>query len=145
MSERVAQVEQNGPSLLELGIFAYAWLALLGVDLALRAGLRPRVDRGATDHPPPSNATTVVATRLARWVAAAARRHLHPMYCLPRAIVLRHLLRCRGISSRLRIGVRRFPNRLGAHAWVELAGRPLAEAPSVGERYLPLESWESNQ
>ena len=40
-------------------------------------------------------------------------------------------LRRRGLASQLRIGARRNGDTLDAHAWVELAGTPLAQGPDL--------------
>lgn len=72
-----------------------------------------------------------------RWVA---RRN-----CLPRSVTLSWLLARRGVASDLRIGVRRDVQAgLAAHAWVEVAGRPLNESANVREQFVafdrPLQS-----
>ena len=58
--------------------------------------------------------------------------------CLPRALVIFMLLRCRGVPATLRIGVKRFP--FGAHAWVECLGEVLDESRDdwQHERYVPI-------
>jgi hypothetical protein len=45
--------------------------------------------------------------------------------CLMRSLVLTVLLNRRGIATDLVIGVRTLDDEFGAHAWVELDGRPL--------------------
>ena len=49
--------------------------------------------------------------------------------CLERSLALYLILRRRGLSPHMCIGVRPLP--LVAHAWVELAGAPLNEDPDV--------------
>ncbi|MCW6036216.1 lasso peptide biosynthesis B2 protein [Spirulina subsalsa FACHB-351] len=55
--------------------------------------------------------------------------------CLPQALVLQTLLRCQGVDSVLRIGVRREGQQLEAHAWVEVQGQPLNQGTEVYEEY----------
>lgn len=65
------------------------------------------------------------ARRLARHVDRAAGRMLVESKCLPRAIALSRMLRCRGIAHRLVIAARPAGARSGAddlHAWIELGG-----------------------
>lgn len=45
--------------------------------------------------------------------------------CLERSLALCWLLHRRGIDAELRLGVRRDPEDLAAHAWVEIGGRAL--------------------
>ncbi|WP_017306610.1 lasso peptide biosynthesis B2 protein [Spirulina subsalsa] len=55
--------------------------------------------------------------------------------CLPQALVLKALLRCQGVESLLRIGVRREGEQLEAHAWVEVQGQPLNQEAEVYQEY----------
>jgi len=58
-----------------------------------------------------------------------------PVTCLTRSLLLRWLLRRRGIASKLRIGVQLTEGRLDAHAWVEVEGIPINDAPDVAQRF----------
>lgn len=121
----------------DLWAFARAWIVLLAADLSLRALSYPRVERlFAPGTGGRANGEEEVA-RLAWAVSAAARRHLYPMRCLPRALCLRWLLGRRGFPSELRIGVAREEGVLLAHAWVEREGRPVGEE-GVAERFAAL-------
>ena len=112
-----------------------AWAYLLVSDLALRILPLPRVERllarlSAGRREPPG----LSPERLAQLTGIAVRHHLWPMVCLPQSLALQALLRRQGLSSELRIGVKRAGGTIHAHAWVEHAGSPLGEpAP-----YLPL-------
>ena len=75
-------------------------------------------------------------------VAAAARMvdaasSLVGASCLPRSLVLWRLLRTRGAVIRLGVAPAS-PRSISAHAWVELDGRPINDAPDVTERYAVL-------
>lgn len=112
----------------ELGSLARAWAYLLTANVALRFVAFPRVERllallSRGGRPQPA----FPADRLAALVTAAARHHLLPMTCLPRALALQALLRRNGIQAELRIGVRREGGALQAHAWIEHAGSPIGE------------------
>lgn len=121
-----------------------AALRLLLVDLGLRllgfARVRRLLARPAAPAPAPGTARErrEEAEALAWAVAAAARHHLYPMRCLPRALVLWRFLSRRGIPGELQIGVRTEAGELRAHAWVELDGRPLGEGADVGDLYASL-------
>jgi hypothetical protein len=56
------------------------------------------------------------------------------------SVVLRALLRHDGIEGELRIGVRSEPSGLAAHAWVEVDGLPVNDAPGIADVFLPLET-----
>ena len=73
--------------------------------------------------------------QVARLVAAAARHGVYRASCLPRSLALQRLLREAGISSELRLGVRKVSGRLEAHAWLERGGEPLGEAAEVREHF----------
>ena len=125
---------------------AFVWLSV--IDLLLRSrGLQrfdSRVAREAT-QPATSPEAFVRARRYARRITAAARRHPLRPACLQRSLVLHYWLTRDGLSSQLRIGVRREAGQLKAHAWVEVNGQPVNEhlraladfTPLVGSRTLP--------
>lgn len=124
----------------DLWAFGRAWTLLLAADLALRALSYPRVERLFAPAPgkkADDEEEEVVVARLAWATAAAGRRHLYPMRCLPRALCLRWLLGRRGFAAELRIGVAREEGELLAHAWVEREGRPVGE-DGVAERFAAL-------
>ena len=74
---------------------------------------------------------------VARLVDAAASILGTP--CLPRSLVLRHLLCRRGILVEIRLGVSTAAEgKLSAHAWVELDGLPLNDNADVFDRYAAL-------
>lgn len=97
-------------------------------------------DEAAGDAPAvPQPASLDALRHMGRLVNAAAHIVLPPDNCLTRSLVLQWLLRRRGVLTDLRIGVQLSNGQLHAHAWVELAGHPLNDAPDVAERFLPLE------
>ena len=111
-----------------------AWAYLLISDLALRILPLPRVERVLARLSAGRREPGLTPARLAQLTGIAARHHLLPMVCLPQSLALQALLRRQGLSSELRIGVRRAGGTLHAHAWVEHAGSPLGETVP----YLPL-------
>jgi hypothetical protein len=78
------------------------------------------------------------ARRYAAWVATAARHHVVRARCLHRSLLLHHWLRCEGLPSRLRIGVRKIDGALNAHAWVELGGRVVNDRAVAVALFVPL-------
>ena len=72
------------------------------------------------------------STTVARMVDAAAS--FVGASCLPRSLVLWRLVSARGAVICLGVAGP-VPEAFAAHAWVELAGRPLNDAPDVAERY----------
>lgn len=61
--------------------------------------------------------------------------------CLSRSIVLHRLLRNRGISSKIEIGVAKINDEFKAHAWVEHKGIPLNAGQEVRVRYKTVEGY----
>ena len=62
--------------------------------------------------------------------------------CLTESLVLLRMLRRRGISVRLCLGVRKDGDRLAAHAWIEQNGAPLERTTGA---YAPLPIPESSR
>jgi hypothetical protein len=79
------------------------------------------------------------AWRTSQLVRSAARRGLVSGNCLSRSLTLWWLLRHQGITSELRIGVRKEPGQFLAHAWVEFMGHPLNERGDVRQQYTAFE------
>jgi len=128
-------------SLADLWAFARAWAVLLAVDLGLRAFSFARLERRLASAPAglaPEEPEEEALGRLVWSVAAAARHHLYPMRCVPRALTLRWLLGRHGILAELKIGVLRQDGALTAHAWVEREGRAIGEPAGIEERFAPL-------
>ena len=68
-------------------------------------------------------------------IQMAARLHIFPMSCLPRALTLRWMASRHGIPSELRIGMGESSTRFQAHAWIEVAGQAIGEAEDINERF----------
>ncbi len=129
---------RNRRSLADLGAFARAWGLLLAVDLALRAVSFARLERRLAPAPAGGTPDEETIGRLVWSVAAAARHHLYPMRCVPRALTLRWLLGRHGLPTVLKIGVLRRDGALTAHAWVERDGRAIGEPAGIEDRFAPL-------
>ncbi len=71
----------------------------------------------------------------ARMVNAADRRGLVHPSCLAKSLTLWWLLGRQGISSCLRIGIRKKEERFEAHAWVERDGTALNEPDEHHHHY----------
>jgi hypothetical protein len=109
-----------------LGLFGYA---------KLRAWLeRVRIAERCTE----SSRARDDAARIARFVRASARHLPGGRNCLVEALTLWWLLRRRGIESEIRIGVRREPRGLDAHAWVECGGGIVLDEADASAPFAPL-------
>jgi hypothetical protein len=95
----------------------------------LQARLHRAVPKGAAQPP------LADLQRTGMLVNAASNRILGPDNCLTRSLYLWWLLRRRGVSCELRIGVKMKDGALEAHAWVEHAGVPVNDRSDVGERF----------
>lgn len=83
------------------------------------------------------DAATLTPREIAALVDASAA--LLRIRCLPRSLVLIHLLRDRSGSAEVRFGVARLAEGgLSAHAWVELDGLPLNDSLDVFVKYAVL-------
>ncbi|HRV95312.1 MAG TPA: lasso peptide biosynthesis B2 protein, partial [Anaerolineae bacterium] len=79
------------------------------------------------------------AQRLAYLVGAAAAHGPYRATCLPQALAVWWLLRRRGLTGEVRIGVRKVANNFEAHAWVEHQGIALNDTADVGLRFAPFD------
>jgi hypothetical protein len=75
------------------------------------------------------------AAMTAQMVNAADRHGLVHPSCLAKSLTLWWLLERQGISSRLRIGIRKEKEKLEAHAWVERDGAALNEPEERHHHY----------
>lgn len=127
----------------EQWLLVQALVALPSIGLGLRLlGLRRlqgllsrwpvKKPQGASEEK-----TFTVAQAQGRWVQVAARHGLYRATCLPQSVALWWLLRCRGIGTDLRVGVKPGADGLEAHAWVELQGQPLNDDLEVHRRFSP--------
>ena len=119
-----------------------AMLCLLGARLAVLLVPFSRMRQHLGELKPPAEENTsaeeaiVQVARDVRWaVNAVANRSPLEMVCLPRALAAWHMLRRRGIASRLHFGAPRQPEPgragLQTHAWltssgVKVTGYPVA-------------------
>lgn len=76
-----------------------------------------------------------VTPLIARMVNAADRHGLFHPSCLAKSLTLWWLLARRGISSHLRIGIRKEKEKFEAHAWVERDGIALNEPEQHHRHY----------
>lgn len=106
------------------------WLALR-LRLTGLKGVQAAMGRMASRDPRDG----LTPADLARLVSAASRHGVYRRECLPTALALQWLLARRGIDSRLHLGVRRREGLMEAHAWIEHAGEPLIDGPSVRDRF----------
>jgi hypothetical protein len=61
-----------------------------------------------------------------RLINLARTRVVKEVNCLPTSLVLQSLLRAQGVTTDIRIGVRKtFDGQLEAHAWLETGGRAI--------------------
>jgi hypothetical protein len=123
--------------------FVRAWGELLLARIGLKLGpFRRRLlttistHRASPSPPDPS---------LLRIFSVALESQPTPPLCLPRAVALSRFLAARGVTTRLRLGVRRDASApLQGHAWIEWEDGPLAESEAFVRSFVPL-TWPSSQ
>ena len=122
------------------GIFLRAAVLLPLISLSLRARGFRKTQASLQKHlSSPKNAGHTFAPGSAdltvRMVRAAVRHSLGHPTCLEESLALWWLLGRQGISSELRIGVRKHDEKFEAHAWVEREGRAVNEPQALHEHY----------
>ena len=128
---------------------ALVWLPIVQVGLRLLGYQRMRqlLSRLGTNMstPPEANRqpdamTIEVAQRVGRIVnIAAGRRALHAT-CLARSLLTWWLLHRQGVAGTMVFGVPVSGGSFAAHAWVEVAGMVVNDAPDVRDRFGELEA-----
>lgn len=132
---------------------ALALLPLVSLSLRVRGfhSTRRTLERYLADARPsrdPGSAERQAA--LTADLIRAADRHglVHPS-CLAKSLTLWWLLGRQGISSTLRIGIRKENGKFEAHAWVEREGRALHEPEEPHRHYAAfdaeLASWPEEE
>ena len=125
----------------ERTILLQALVALPATALALRRSGFEAVARqalaGALAPPVNGGGIGPRPKRIADLVGMAARNGPYQGNCLSQSLALWRLLHRRGVASTLRIGARRSPAGLEAHAWIEYAGMPLNDTRDVAQRFPP--------
>ena len=74
--------------------------------------------------------------QLAGLASLAARCSLRTGHCLVRSLLLFWLLRMRGQTVNLCVGMRKENATVRGHAWIEADGRVLVEEPELSERFV---------
>jgi hypothetical protein len=121
----------------ERGLFVSAVLLLPLFSLGLQVFGLARLQAWLERKPLPARRPPSIRelSGIGAAVNRAARCVSGPVSCLTRSLFLCGLLRRRGVSGELRIGVRLVGGQLDAHAWVEYAGVPINDAPDVSRRF----------
>ena len=123
---------------------ALAMLPLVSLSLRLR-GFQPTrstLQRTLARRTPQVDSDSLnMKMVLAAHMVNAADRHglVHPS-CLAKSLTLWWLLGRQGITSRLRIGIRKQNDQLEAHAWVEREGVALNEPEERHHHYAAFEA-----
>lgn len=120
-----------------LVVWAMLLLPFVAVSLRL-AGFQKTYHRLETSRSARASAS---AEQVGKAVDVAARNI--PLYrptCLPRSLVLWHMLRRHGTPAELLIGVRQADGDFVAHAWVEHGGKVINDAPDIAERYARMDA-----
>ena len=123
-------------------VAAWLWLPLFWIGLRT-LGLdrfQSRLQRKPITARQPSSMQQNDILALAEAVNIAARNTPFHATCLTRSLLACWLLRRRGVSSELRIGVNLSANTLQAHAWVECAGHPVNDRADIADVFKPFDS-----
>lgn len=94
--------------------------------------------------PPDYNETTVILDKYATIFNQLNQQLFLRGRCLSQSLVLHFLLRKKGISSELKIGVSQRKGKFDAHAWLEKEGVILNDHPSVIADYFVLPEGKLN-
>jgi hypothetical protein len=122
----------------ELFLRAMILLPLLSLSLKMRglAATQRWLEKARPKRTSPySMETAQIAVEVMRAVGAAVRHGLGHPTCLEQSLTLWWLLQREGVTSQLRIGVRKDGDKFEAHAWVECEGEALGEPGKVHQHY----------
>lgn len=119
--------------------------AAVALFIAIRASLRfrgfrktqqwlqRRLQVKAARSAPSADSNPIALT--CRMVKAGGRYGLIQPTCLEESLALWYLLRQGGVSSQLRIGVRKLGSKFEAHAWIEYQGQAINESKTLHPHY----------
>lgn len=82
--------------------------------------------------------------RLVRLTQGVLRRTHGRAFCYPRSLVLFHVLSGWGYPVALHLGIRKEAGAVEGHAWLDLAGEPLAEHQDPRSTYRVIQSYPSH-
>jgi hypothetical protein len=118
----------------------HAWLCLRGARKSLRKrgfaetySEHMHLQFAGTQLSCDIDATIKNALRVFRYAENGFAVRNADIDCLPRSLALHRFLLAGGVAVDHCIGVRRFP--FGAHAWVEVSGRPIYDSPEFIEEF----------
>jgi Transglutaminase-like superfamily len=139
MLENLRRFSALGGPAQALFLRATVMLPLVSLSLRLRGFHRTRttLERYLSHSVAPWNGESArrQAALTAQMVHAADRHGVVHPSCLARSLALWWLLGRQGITSRLRIGIRKENGKLEAHAWVEREGAALNEPEEPHRHY----------
>ena len=70
------------------------------------------------------------------WLTNGVLRRIYIKdFCMPRSLVLFHLLRRSQVEASIHFGVKKEQEDIKGHAWIEHHGSPLHEKPDVNSNY----------
>jgi hypothetical protein len=121
----------------ELQILVEACILLPLVALGLRFwGFKALMRSLKLDNKAQAGQALARAEAIATLVAKSAANLPFHSSCLVRALSSARILQNHGFHADLLIGLRKEENTsITAHAWLEIAGKPLAERADIGSRY----------
>lgn len=115
-----------------------AWLELIKAEYFLRRGDFSRLYGRVTTFPINADPSGVKdRERVCHAVDLACAFYFKEVLCLQRSAVTSCLLRRYGIPAQMVIGVQQMPFR--SHAWVEVDGEVINDAPHVRDLYMVLD------
>jgi hypothetical protein len=116
-----------------------AWWALLAGRLQVGPRSRPHPAATASNLTADPHSRSVEVRRLLAVFRLAGRTHPCNLTCLPRSLALQRFLAQHGVATELRLGMRRGPQGLEGHAWVEHQGGVPFDDTKRLQSYVPLE------
>jgi len=124
-------------------LFRRAALLLPWIRVSLRLrGFSPTfaaLQQRANSAPTTSDTANDPVSKTNRMIHAAARYSLMRHTCLEESLCLWYLLRKQGVTSQLRIGVRKENGKFEAHAWVECNGQAVNQPEASHLHYAAFE------
>lgn len=124
---------------------AVTLLPLAGLSLRLRGFKKTREQlqkklRSSSERGTVTQSSEETVRKTCRMVKAGAHYGVGHPTCLEESLVLWYLLERQSIPARLRIGVRKLPEKFEAHAWVEYEGAALNQVEEAHQHYAAFES-----
>ena len=122
-----------------------AWLSFscLPQSTATRIWFRENAVDIKQEMSPPNSDKEAVVRDIVKMLQIAFSHDIANLTCLHRVLVLKNVLKKKGITASIIIGVRKDKSKLAAHAWLQIGNDVIDDQKSYTDQFKPLNDQNS--